>query len=350
MDGSFVIITDNAKDANDSYCNLTNSISSIESENVIASNTSLSTPANPNDSASVSVDWNLGDDSINDESLEQVSSINNNQVNQVKSQLKKIQKREDSHDIIDSYDFNVNNMLPILNEKKSTVISIAKENNVILPDRSKVDIANNTGDIDTSVKIKSTLQVLNRKTSSIVDMAKISNRDVKTMQEKLKASGNDDNAKGDVKSVNDAYENDKNDMDNVLHILNQKQNSVLNMAKIDNDNALSVADSVKTIQKSKHLAAVTAANDEDLNLIKASKNEKFFDFDAFNEGQNNNIKINQDSSAKIQINDDNDAFKFINESKSNAYNELFEQNQTETLEFLKTIKNNRKTFLESILD
>jgi hypothetical protein len=229
---------------------------------------------------------------------------------------------QDSHDINDSYDFNVNEMMSILTEKNNCVINSAKLDNVNLAaDESKVNNRNEA------------VKALNEKKSTVMHMVRMKN-EVDNIQDKLKAGKIDafSEKAPQTKSVDDGYVNDTNDMSVFVKLLNQKKSSILEMARFDADSSALIADSAKESQKSKRLAAVLAANKEDLNLINVGKDHYFLN-------QMNNI----DNS------DDND-YKKINETKSQVNQDFFNFNQSETQILLENLKTNRKEFLETIMD
>ena len=121
-------------------------------------------------------------------------------------------------------------------------------------------------------------------------------------------------------------------MSDVLKILNKKKNSIMEQARCDSDDALTIADSVKSQKKSKQMAAVLAANEEDLNLINAGKSHHLTN------------KINS-----INSSDDCD-FKKINIVVSQLNKEFFDENQYDTQNLLQALKKSKKEFLDTILD
>jgi hypothetical protein len=173
---------------------------------------------------------------------------------------KESSENENLHDINDSYDFNLKGMMPILLEKKSSVINGAKLNSetVIADDQIK---HYTRSDI---------IKTLNEKKNSIINIAKLENEN-ENLSDKLKASRNAEYDNSTIETGEDGYVNDSNEMSGVIKILNKKKHSIIEQAKFDSNDALAITDSVKSNQKSKQSAAVLAANEEDYNLIAASK-------------------------------------------------------------------------------
>ena len=232
---------------------------------------------------------------------------------------------EKPHDINDAYDFNVQSMMPILTEKKSSVINVAKIN-------SQTVIADDTAKTSNRSEI---IKVLHDKKNSVINIAKSENEN-QNLSDKLRAIKGDENKEkiSQVKTVDDAYVNDTSDMGDFLKILNNKKNSIISMAKVDADEALIMADSAKNKQKSKQLAAVFAANEEDLNLISVSKKHN---------------QLNKIGSNSIDISDDYD-YKKLNEVKAHVNKNFFDENQSDSQKLVETLKKNKKAFLENILD
>ena len=265
-----------------------------------SANNSLSSVGLQNDSTSIDTSQYIAEDNV----LNKESSTN-----------------EKLHDINDSYNFNLKGMMPILLEKKNSVINSAKFNTdtVIADDQIK---NGNRSDV---------IKTLSEKKSSIINIAKSENEN-ENLSDKLKSSRNEEQDNSTVKTSEGGYVNDSNDMSDVLRILNKKKHSIIEKVRFDSDDALTIADSVKTKQKSKQLAAVLAANEEDLNLIAAGKRHRLTN------------KINS-----IDSSDDYD-YKKINVVKSEINKEFFDDNQSETQILLQTLKNSKKSFLDTIID